>query len=160
MSEKIYRKGKQKGKICSPPAATAGNHKDTKHWCKGVVGREHKPETLYSSPFEETGLMMVQRLACSVCKKQLDGYDNREASHEFGDIVRAIRTASGVNVDALAKTLGWPTHFIVSIETKKVHEGPQAMKDVLAALGYKLEVTVKKIPAKGKSSWRGLRVAL
>lgn len=46
-----------------------GSKKNTKKWCRGVVGREHKPEC---KPWPSSGSWKV--LACTSCGKHLDYY--------------------------------------------------------------------------------------
>ena len=50
----------------------SGSKKDTKRWCRGVVGREHKPECRpYSDP--PTPYSAAWRLlVCSTCGRHLD----------------------------------------------------------------------------------------
>ena len=49
-----------------PPAS---NKKNTKKWCKGVEGREHKPECVPHKSLTDWWL-----LECTACGKQLDYY--------------------------------------------------------------------------------------
>jgi hypothetical protein len=58
-----------------------GSGRNTKRWCKGKIGIEHKPECR-----EHNGIAKRKVLACSVCGKHLDywfpywdGLDGRRA---------------------------------------------------------------------------------
>lgn len=62
-----------------PPDAhrPVSGKKDTRRWCKGIVGREHKPECMNYAKLagRVTSLSAEWRiLACSVCGKELDHY--------------------------------------------------------------------------------------
>ena len=51
--------------------------KDTRRWCKGVVGREHKPVCMPYGKGVIRSLSVTQCwrvLACSVCGKELESY--------------------------------------------------------------------------------------
>jgi hypothetical protein len=63
-----------------PPDAhrPVAGKKDTRRWCKGVAGREHKPVCM---PWRKFGTARVgsitdhwRLLACSVCGKELASY--------------------------------------------------------------------------------------
>lgn len=52
-----------------------GSRRDTKKWCRGVVGREHTPEaTNYTELKRLTYCEGWQVLVCTTCKKELDHY--------------------------------------------------------------------------------------
>lgn len=52
-----------------------GSKKDTKRWCRGRVGREHKPECRTYSEHKRVGYGPDWRLLiCAECGKELDRY--------------------------------------------------------------------------------------
>lgn len=53
----------------------SGSKKDTKKWCRGKVGTEHKPvATTYNELKRTTYGTGWQVLVCSACGKELDNY--------------------------------------------------------------------------------------
>lgn len=55
-----------------PPS---GSSKDTKRWCRGVVGREHQPQCVDWAKHTRSTLKVEWRvLVCTACKKQLAYY--------------------------------------------------------------------------------------
>ena len=58
----------------APEVPRPGNNKDTKRWCKGVVGREHHGkwvEWLHIGVTTGTRKVLYERLKCTVCGKHL-----------------------------------------------------------------------------------------
>jgi hypothetical protein len=53
----------------------SGSKRNTKKWCRGVVGREHTPvATTYNELKRATHGTGWHVLICSTCKKELDNY--------------------------------------------------------------------------------------
>lgn len=52
-----------------------GSNKDTKRWCRGKVGREHKPVCIDYNDIKKVNYFKGWKvLVCEVCQKQLDHY--------------------------------------------------------------------------------------
>lgn len=53
-----------------------GNKKDTKKWCRGVIGREHTPQCVSFAEHRRAPWARPhwRILICSECKKELDRY--------------------------------------------------------------------------------------
>lgn len=68
------RREERQTKVPEPIRPPGGSKRNTKRWCRGVVGREHKLECRPYTP-GDTGIFKGWRiLACVVCGKQVDHY--------------------------------------------------------------------------------------
>ena len=75
-----YREKKFKGFVCTPPARYKTNKKDTRRWCKGVVGREHVKEWKSFADIPHADRIVNGEhvfndwfeLVCTVCGKEFD----------------------------------------------------------------------------------------
>lgn len=67
-----------------PPKPRVGNKKDTKRWCKGVVGREHKLQCVRYQEYKNSAIGKDWRLLlCTECRKELDyWYPMRWSTHQ------------------------------------------------------------------------------
>ena len=97
------------------------NHKDTKTWCRGIVGRDHQVEWIE----ERWG----RRLICTVCGKYLQWKFNRSVSFP-------------VELKRLRKAAGW-TQEKLGIEMMKCYSNPNPNPIAALNLVHNLENSPK-----------------
>lgn len=150
-------KTKYKGKICSPDAKTAGNSKDTKKWCKGVVGREHTVVTVYDTDAHRNwGLATEAWTCCSTCKKTIDnGWETPQPSHDFRTIIKHVRKSIGMSISELATALHMDVATVARVESETGgHFSVPELQKFCDALGIELRISV--VP-KGDRPWQSFR---
>lgn len=57
--------------------APNGSRKDTKRWCRGVVGREHKPVCVSYNELKHSDASYPKEwrvLVCETCRREMDYY--------------------------------------------------------------------------------------
>ena len=70
--------------------------KDTRRWCRGVVGREHDKQWTPDTErhvYSRLGLPYYEVLRCVNCRKE---FERRKKQWQFGELVAAIRKAKGI----------------------------------------------------------------
>ncbi len=78
MSEELANFKKKKNKPLPEEPKPSHSKKDTKHWCKGKVGREHKlewidaPNQHYSEWMRQHDIERYKIRTCTVCGKQFE----------------------------------------------------------------------------------------
>jgi DNA-binding XRE family transcriptional regulator len=92
------------------------NIRDTRRWCKGVMGREHDYRWLPAAGYRRshiTDLVWTEEKRCTNCHKIAE---TRRSSYKFGFLVKLCREKQGVTQEELARRMGVTQPRIVEIE--------------------------------------------
>ena len=76
----VKRRDARHTKSSDEHATTVPNKRNTKKWCKGKVGVEHKPECKKYAEVKRVSLDLYKSwriLVCTVCGKELDVWFSR-----------------------------------------------------------------------------------
>ena len=96
------------------PSNQVRHTRDSKSWCRGKVGVEHKPEWVPAfGRHSESGLVWAEDQICRSCKKKL-GF--RHPSYSFGTLVRAARQQREMTQRQLADLLKITEERVCQVE--------------------------------------------